>query len=291
MNWFIDDYSRTEILITNGAQEFYVPKFRIELEISGDYVTIFWNDRERGTGGDQRSLTMNYLDVVDGYSGYIDNPTSAVNLAAQIDAMIDSAWTDIATGGGDLLTAKGDLLSHDGVSDTILPVGTNEYILSVDNSTQTGLKWIPNVSDPNVLSFHIGTYTFGPVDGTTVVFSGGAYIPVGFAAGVNSRQYSFGRAVTIIGANIQFHSIAGVVSNENISLYLYTSGSTDNLVATAAFGTSTGNAQRCRFTNFSMNIPLTNVTTDTLLVKVVFPTWATNPGNAEFSGEIFYTVD
>lgn len=143
MNWFVDDYSRTQILITDGVREFYIPKFRLAMDIDGDVVYLYWNDRERGTGGDERILPLNYLDVVDNYSGYISNPTSATDLAAQIDAMIDSAWTDITAGGGDLLTAKADLLSHDGVSDTILPGGTNEYILSRNDVEQTGLEWIP----------------------------------------------------------------------------------------------------------------------------------------------------
>jgi hypothetical protein len=83
-------------------------------------------------------LAINYLDVADGYSGYADNPSSAYDLMLMIQAMQVSGFA----GGGDLLTAKADLLSHNGTTDEILPGGANEYILSRDNTESTGLKWI-----------------------------------------------------------------------------------------------------------------------------------------------------
>jgi len=145
MAWFIDDLDQKTIRITDGAALLYdVPKFRIFMTVTEPELFLYYNDRERGDGGDERLITMNYLDVVDNYSGYIDNPSSATDLMNQIEAMIISGWTSIA--GGDLLTAKADLLSHDGVSDTILPGGTNEYILSRNNATSTGLEWIAKSS-------------------------------------------------------------------------------------------------------------------------------------------------
>lgn len=160
--WFIDDLNEHEIWITDTVRNFYIPKFTIDrnYQIEGDVLYLRWNDRASGDGGDERTLPLNYLDVVDGYSGYISNPTSAIDLRNQIQAMIVSAWTNIVP--GDVLTAKADLLSHDGVSDTILPGGTNEYILSRDNGQSTGLNWIPktNIYSDAMAIAAVGKYSY-----------------------------------------------------------------------------------------------------------------------------------
>lgn len=139
MSYLIDDLNRTQIYITDGWGEWYVPKFRISMEVAEPFLTINWDDAEIGSPA-RRSLTLDYTDV-SGY-GYA-NPTSAQDLKNIIDAYIISGWTDIGTG-GDILNAKAQLLSHDGASDTILAGGTNEYILSRDDSQVTGLRWIAN---------------------------------------------------------------------------------------------------------------------------------------------------
>jgi hypothetical protein len=311
MNWFVDDYSRTQILITDGVREFYVPKFRIAMDIDGDYVYLYWNDRERGTGGDERLLQLNYLDVVDGYSGYIDNPTSATNLAAQIDAMIESAWTDIGAG-GDLLTAKADLLSHDGVSDTILPGGTNEYILSRNNTEQTGLEWISpatvvtngggltSVSVDGVTIqgngsvgspvkqkqkvFTIGTIAHNPADATTYYWGGPAWNPVTGAIQDRRKTYLY-EAATITHCYIEMLGTTSGATAENISIYIQVNGTTDYLVQTTAFGVG---QFVCPFANTAMNISLG--ATDWFVFKIVCPTWVVNPTQVYYSGKLLYNV-
>lgn len=142
MIWFIDDLNEYQIYITNLWQEFTIPKFdNLEMTVDEPYLNIYWTDFQEGGGAKIRHLQIDYMDVVDGYSGYADNPGSAADLKTMIDAMIVSGFGGSTP--GDLLTAKADLLSHDGVSDTILPGGTNEYILSRNDVEQTGLEWIP----------------------------------------------------------------------------------------------------------------------------------------------------
>jgi len=138
--WFIDDFDQTRIFITDTIREYYIPKFRITMTVDEPYLYLTWNDREKGTGGDQRTLTLNYLDVVDNYSGYVDNPSSATDLMAQIEAMIISGWTDISGGGTPILTSKGDLLTHNGVGDVIHPAGPDRSLVGYDSSNSDGLE-------------------------------------------------------------------------------------------------------------------------------------------------------
>lgn len=144
--WFIDDLDQTLIRITNGVQTYDVTKMSIDkralMDVDGDIVNIVWSDFQTGSGGEKRLLPINYQDVVDSYSGYIDNPTSAIDLATQIEAMIISGWTNIGGGGGDILTAKSQLLGHDGVSDLIINGGANETLLIRDNTTASGYNFI-----------------------------------------------------------------------------------------------------------------------------------------------------
>lgn len=144
MNWYIEDHNEHQIYVTNLWSEWYIPKFRIEMKVEEPFLYIYFNLREAGDGLDQVVLQIDYEDVVDGYSGYIDNPSSAQDLMDSIDSMITSGFTAAE---GDILSAKGDLLSHNGISDTILPGGSNGFVLVRDDAEPTGLKWI----DPSAL--------------------------------------------------------------------------------------------------------------------------------------------
>lgn len=160
MIWYIDDKNEYTIEITDTINTWLIPKFRIEMEVEEPYLYLYWNDRERGDGGSQRLLKIDYRDVVDGYTGYVDNPSSATDLETTIEGMIVSGF---AGGGGDILTAKADLLSHDGVSDTILPGGSDGFILKRDNAETTGLKWV----DPSSIAVTPGWDDVLAVDPTT----------------------------------------------------------------------------------------------------------------------------
>lgn len=126
MNWFIDDYDQTQIYITDLWREFYVPKFRIAMSVEEPYLFLYWNDRERGEGGDERLLQIDYQDVVDGYGGYVDNPSSATELMATINEMILSGFG--GTGGGDVsypIPVDGvTITGGTGIGDPLVAVGS-----------------------------------------------------------------------------------------------------------------------------------------------------------------------
>lgn len=135
MSYAIEDYNRRFIYITDGFRNIFVPKFRLDMEVNEPYLTLTWNIPE--IGGNNRVLKLDYMDVSN--YGYSSNPTSAADLQSIIEEYIDSAWTNINT--GDILSAKGDLLSNNGITDTILPVGSNESFLGVDNSQATAHRY------------------------------------------------------------------------------------------------------------------------------------------------------
>lgn len=93
MAFDITDDSRLEILVDDGWRQWYIPKFRIEMAVSGDEVYLYWTDSERGTVGVRRLLVMDYNDVTFGYL----TPSSASEVVTVIDSYIISAWTDITS--------------------------------------------------------------------------------------------------------------------------------------------------------------------------------------------------
>lgn len=138
--WFIEDYDEIFIRVLRDDIEFLVPKFRGDLIVEEPYLYWFWNDRERGDGGNRRLFKINYEDVVDGYSGYLDNPSSAQQLADDINVMIRSAFS----AGGDILLNKGDLLTNDGGGDVIHPAGADRSLVGYWSANSDGLRnWTP----------------------------------------------------------------------------------------------------------------------------------------------------
>lgn len=143
MFYFIQDFDDTQIFIADQwGREYYITKFNINKAFpitDDDEVIIEWTELEK-SDSPHHELRIHYQDVVDGYGGYLNNPTSAVDLRTTLLQYYDSGFT--GGGGGGILSNKADLISHDGVGDTILPGGTNEYVLSRDNTEATGLKYI-----------------------------------------------------------------------------------------------------------------------------------------------------
>lgn len=105
MNWFIDDADEITIYITDGWREFFVPKFRTAMTVEEPYLFLHWNDRERGDGGDERMIQIDYQDVVSGYGGYISGASSATQLKETLEAYIVSAWNNTPTYDSDAQTA------------------------------------------------------------------------------------------------------------------------------------------------------------------------------------------
>lgn len=91
-------------------------------------------------------LTPNAGDGLNGNAGDIDiyDEGSALVIA---DANLSNNWLVLANNRSfEQLapsTTKGDLIVHDGTASARLPVGANDYVLTADSTTATGVKWAP----------------------------------------------------------------------------------------------------------------------------------------------------
>ena len=124
----------------------------------------------------------------------------------------------------------------------------------------------------NITTTALATIT----DGATYYF-GNIAASMGTAANTYYRIY-FNKEGTITAADICFVSGNAVGTNENITMYIRKNNTTDYEILTV------GNTDRQRrFVNSALSIPI-NGTTDYIEIKLVCPTWATNPSTVSASG-------
>jgi len=276
MSYAIEDYSRTFIYITDGFREYFVPKFRLSMQVNEPYLTLKWNIPE--TGGNNRVVTIDYQTVSNyGYSG---NPTSASDLEDIILGYIDSAWTDIQV--GDILSAKGDLLSHNGVTDTILPAGANESYLKRNNSQTTGLEWVPQSSVVSGLTSALiiptitGATSAMADTGTYYWGSSGAFGAV-TTQGLTRIYNRTGKTLTIVAISTFIRWTVG--TSEASTVYLRYNNTTDY-----SLGTVAGNVAQTELSLTGQSISWASG--HYVEMKIVNPTWATNPSGMSAGGQI-----
>lgn len=305
MIWYIEDLNEHEIYITNMWSEYVLPKLApLGLSVNEPYLNIQYVD----ANGVHRKISIDYLDVVSGYTGYVTGISSAQDLYDEFRAMIVSGFN---SSGGSILTAKGDLLTHDGVSDLIHPAGLDRSLVGYWSANVDGLRdWTPvevvasGLSRTNTESLEItlagavisgrvkkinlppvSTSQWNPLDGTTVVFNNTGTL--GQNAAANLRN-TYPPAGILMGVHLDMTSYSTTGSNENISIYIRVNDTTDYLIATV------GSTALVRiFENLAMNAGAGiafNGTTDFYCYKVVCPTWATNPAASGFQGYTNYYI-
>jgi len=114
-----------------------------------------------------------------------------------------------------------------------------------------------------------------PVDAETVYI---ANIPHILETNIDKRRLYIPKAGTIKVVDLFSYSTGG--TNEDWSAYLRLNNVSQTLIATVGLA-----AFMRRWTNVGLNIPV--VAGDWVTIKLVNPTWATNPTNVMFGGTIY----
>lgn len=140
------------------------------------------------------------------------------------------------------------------------------------NSTSV-LRGDQTWAKPRVL-LTVSCANFTPTDAQTLYFSTQFNAPV---ANANRRRTYFRRSWTIVAAEFGCFSLTTSGSNEDWSLYFRLNNTTDTLIATVA-----ESANQRNFTNSALNISV--VSGDWFEMKLVNPTWATEPGSSAIGG-------
>lgn len=126
---------------------------------------------------------------------------------------------------------------------------------------------------PRVL-LTVGCANFTPTDAQTLYFSTQPTVPIGT---VGRRRTYFRRSWTVVAAEFGSYSVTTAGSNEDWSLYFRLNNTTDTLIETVASSSNQRN-----FTNSSLNISV--VAGDWFEMKLVNPTWSTDPGTTAIGG-------
>jgi len=287
MAFDISDYDNTQIYITDGWREWYLPKFSMTCEVSGDFVTLYYSDQWKGVSGLRRPLEMDYNNISFGYS----SPSSATDACTTIETYINSGFG--GTGGtGDVVgpasAVNTNIAVFDGITGKLIADGGTRI---VDITTSIATKQDTLVSGSNIKTLN-GTTLLGSTDiilrgqinvlfqsvnpgsGTTRYFGYNLKQPSNIAG---ENKIYFGRACTIKACELYLFAAGTAGSNENISIYIRLNNTTDTLVATVGLAT----AER-PFANFALSIAI--AATDYIEMKVVYPTWATPPTTVTAGG-------
>jgi hypothetical protein len=134
---------------------------------------------------------------------------------------------------------------------------------------------------PRTIALHVATNSVSPADAATYYFGGvGVKNPDTNAAVKRLYTPMSGR---IIAAVVSMYSLTATGTNEDITMYIRVNNTTDYTLAVVGVA----DAHRV-FSNQSLAIPLT--VGDYIEIKMVSPTWATNPEGCYFTGSVVIAV-
>jgi hypothetical protein len=317
MTYSFVSYSDTQIKVTEDTREYIYKKVYCTTSVDGDYFIFSTHNAETGLMMQQYKLL--YTDC----SAPSEASASALKTAVDAiinsyivteitDAMLDAKfgtadWTIIGRSGGTWNaivgsqpadgdpymiptityddgfywnnfksifnqsyspSSEGAIIYSDATNWQTLAAGSAGQVLTV-NSDVPSWQW--NYSQINVFAL-----TYNPADGQTAYIGNTAAAPTTTAA---QRRIYANRDMTIAMASVRWYAATVAGSNENISVYIRVNNTTDTLIAT--IGTT---AAEKHFNNTGLSISLT--AGDYFEIKIVQPTWVTNPTGVLLSGYV-----
>lgn len=126
------DYSETQIYVTDGWREWFIPKFRTHMVVDEPILEIYWTDTEKGFTGLTRLLPLDFNDVDLGYG--FGTPTSARDLELIIEDFINSSLPTLPD-----ISIDNSIARFSGTSGKILQ---DSNVILDDNDEITGVEEI-----------------------------------------------------------------------------------------------------------------------------------------------------
>ena len=164
----------------------------------------------------------------------------------------------------------------------LYPLTLNDPIYGQLDSTNALASTAPTPTPTTVVTdmfFFQGTAA-SPTDASTRYISGA---PVAPFVSATASSYTAPVAGTITSATINWYTAGTAGTNETISMYVRVNNTTDYLIASV--GNTDANKQ---FVNNALSITL--AANDTFNIKIVNPTWATNPTSVSIGGVLLFEV-
>lgn len=162
------------------------------------------------------------------------------------------------------------------------PLVLTDPIYGQLDSTNALASTAPTPTPTTVVTdmFFFQATSTNPTDATTR-YIGGA--PISQLSAYANATYTAPVAGTVTAATFSWYGSGTAGSNETISMYVRVNDTTDYLIASV--GNTSANKQ---FVNSALSIAL--AANDTFSIKLVYPTWATNPTSVYISGVLLFEV-
>lgn len=289
------------IRFTNGWQTHDVSKVRMALFVDEPDITILWNDSELSDNELNRKLVIDYNDIT--FTG-VGNPSSAAEAQTVLNNWKVGSFggatpglpavlgVDNDTDGNDLIIGTGDfLVVDDATPSEIAGFSASSELISLPVATYpslTELAYVKGVTsaiqaqlDAKVFTIDVKMLSTNLADGITYFIGNIPQTPI--TGSIARNQIDIPYNCTLVGAIILFSAFSAVGTNEDISIYVRVNNTTDHLVATIGAAT----ADRL-FENMGLSVALTP--SDYIHVKIVCPTWATNPTQTVVGGILYFKM-
>lgn len=204
-------------------------------------------------------VDADYVGLMDSAASNILKKLSWANIKATAKSYFDSIYQPLDS---DLTTIAGLTATTDNFIQSKSSAWASRTIAQV--KTDLGIKRGSIFCQTNV---------FAPADATTYFFGGIGVQEPNTVAG--TRRIYFPIACTIDSCIIFCYN-ASAGSTENVSAYIRLNNTTDYTISTTYQMTASATYSIC--SNTSMSVPI--AANDFIELKLVCPTWATNPGNS-----------
>jgi hypothetical protein len=179
------------------------------------------------------------------------------------------------------LTTQGDVLYHNGTDNVRLAKGTAGQVLEM-NAGATAPSWGDRKGFVQFMSAG-STSLWAPADATTYYFSTAQHFNPDTTYD-NIMPVRIPVACTLRAAYFEWIVIGTPSSGEDASVYIRLNNTTDVTVST----TAETNAKHNLFQATALSQAI--AAGDQLAVKIVTPTWVTNPTSTAITGFLFFSI-